>query len=120
MRVGRVISRLAILLIVGAAFVGLSAVYLRSADPLMPNARGQWEIRHQPSAPGVGYVVDFVGYAILLAMFAWLGRMLFRLRLNPAPRNEGKPILLALHETRRELEHTAMPPGNAEANLPLA
>lgn len=110
MRLARPLFRLAVLLMVGALLVELTAMYGKSAHPFMPNARGQWEIQHQPSTPSVGYVTDFLGQAILLAIFAWLGRMLFRLRLNPAPRNEGKPILLGLHQTRRQELPLATPP----------
>ena len=111
MRLARMLFRLVVLLVVGALFVELTAMYGRSAHPFMPNARGQWEIQHQPPTPSVGYVTDFLGQTILLAIFAWLGRMLLRLRLNPAPRNEGKPILLGLHRTQREeLKPLVAPP----------
>ncbi|HXU19696.1 MAG TPA: hypothetical protein VN788_03840 [Verrucomicrobiae bacterium] len=111
MKLVRVLSRLVVLLAAAGAFVGLTAMYYDSS-PHGPDSRdwptptdfAQWqaEIRHQPSAPEVGYFSEFAGTAIILAIFVWMGRMLFRLRLNPAPRNEGQLILLGLYETPQE------------------
>ena len=101
MKVIRIFSRLLLLLLVAAAFVGLTAIYGSSTHPALPNVRYQQEQRHEPSAPEIGYFSQFVGYGIMLAVFCYAGRMLFRLRLNPAPHGEGQPIVLGLRENTR-------------------
>ena len=112
----RVLSRLAILLAVAAIFIGWTEWhYARSGSPALPAAIAngigtpgfaKWsnEKRHQPSAPNLGYISDFAAYALSCALLALTGRVLFRLRLNPRPSSEGKPILL-------DLRRAAIPPG---------
>lgn len=102
MKVIRLLSRVAVLLLAAAAFVGLTQVYGNSTHPALPNAFWQAERQHEPSAPNIGYFSEFVGFGIFLAVCATAGRILFRLRLNPAPRGEGRPILLNLYQARRE------------------
>jgi hypothetical protein len=123
----RVLSRIALLLVAAAVIVGLIWMhYGGAAQPVLPEAtirhmgpaifaRYQEEIRHQPSAPNVGYVTDFVGYGILLAVCAWVGRMAFRLRLNPAPRGEGQPVLLGLLQQRLQ---SLRPSPDSRVSLP--
>jgi len=100
-KVVRIFSRLMLLLFIAAAFVGLTAIYGSSTHPALPNALYQEEQRHEPSSPEVGYFSQFVGYGIMLAVFCYAGRMLFRLRLNPAPHGEGQPIVLGLRGNNR-------------------
>lgn len=119
MKLMRVVSRIAILLVVAAVFVKLTAMYGNSArilpyprfpfSPYTPSALEQVEMRHQPAAPDVGYVTDFVGWGIWLAICGVIGRKGFRLRLNPARRGAGQPILLGLH--RDGLASSASPTG---------
>src|SRR5690348_6741132 len=91
------LSRLVLLLLVAGALFGLRVIY---GTFVLSNARWQSEQQDSsPYAPDVGYFPDFVYRAALLAVFCLAGRVVFRLRLNPAPRGEGQPILLGL---RRE------------------
>jgi hypothetical protein len=99
MRLVRLMSRILILLLAATALIGLEEVYSRSAYPLT-NPRLDAERRHQPSAPEVGYISQFIGYALFLTMCALGGRLVFRMRLNPAPRTDGHPLLLDLHPKR--------------------
>jgi hypothetical protein len=97
----RVLSRLALLSLAAAAFVGLTGIYGGSVRPPLPNPRWQAERRHRPSAPHVSQFPEFVGEGVVLALYAVAGRIVFRLRLSPASRSEGQPILLDLHRERR-------------------
>ena len=92
----RVLFRLALLALVAAAFVGLTAIYGSSVRPPLPYARFQAAHRHRPPEPQLGRVTEVIGEGLLLALFAVGGRVALRLRLNPAPSSEGKPILLGL------------------------
>ena len=112
MKLVRVLSRLIALLVAVGAFVGLTAMYYEHTPHVALPAttvremgarnfeRWQAEIRHQPSAPELGYFSEFVASAIMLAIFGWMGRLLFRLRLNPAPRGEGQLIFCTEHSRR--------------------
>lgn len=88
-----VVSWLAVVLILAAAFIGWIAIYARFALHFMvTNARWQTALRDsQPSAPDVAYFPDFLYRAGLLALFCMAGRLIFRLRLNPAPRRTKSP-----------------------------
>jgi hypothetical protein len=99
-KIRRLLSRLLLLSLVAAAFVGLTWMYGRSAHPPFPSSRSQEEKRHRPSAPQFDYFLEFVGYGTVLAVFALAGRLVFRLRLNPVSRREGQPILLNLRQAR--------------------
>jgi hypothetical protein len=98
----RAISRIVILLLVAAAFVGLTRIYGDSVHPRLPGPRGRAERLHRPAAPQVGRLPEFLGASVLLAYFAVVGRVFLRLRLSPAPRNEGPPISLNLHVGRQD------------------
>lgn len=113
MKLLRLLSRIAVLLLASAAFIGLTSIYHGSLHSVLPEAtikdlgpagfaRYQYETRHQPSAPRIGYFSDFAAYGMLLTIFALTGRILFGIRLNSPPRSEGKPILLDLQRRRQE------------------
>jgi hypothetical protein len=93
----RVLSRLALLSLAAAAFVGLTGLYGGAVRPPLPNPSVQAEKRHRPSAPQVSLFPEFVGEAWVLAIYAVGGRLVFRLRLSRVSRSEGQPILLDLH-----------------------
>jgi hypothetical protein len=94
----RVFSRLALLSLAAAAFVGLTGVYGGSVRVPLPNPGWQAERRHRPSAPHFSDFPEFAGEGMLLAFWAGCGRIVLRLRLSPASRSEGQPILLGLHQ----------------------
>jgi hypothetical protein len=66
----RVLSRIALLSLVAAAFVGLTRIYGSSALPPSPNPRWQAEHSHRSSAPQIGYFPEFLAEGMLLALYA--------------------------------------------------
>ena len=102
MKFVRVLSRLALLSLTAAAFAGLTAIYGGSVRPPSPNPEWRAWRRHRPSTPEVGKFPELVGEGMVLAMYAVAGRIVLRLRLSPAPRSEGQPILLGLHRGRQD------------------
>jgi hypothetical protein len=99
MKLVRVLSRLALLSLAAAAFVGLTKIYGDSASPPLPYPgieKFQAMHRHPPSAPNAARFPEFIRYSLAFAIFAVGGRVAFRLRLNPSP-SEDQPILLGLH-----------------------
>jgi hypothetical protein len=101
MRLVRVLSRITLISLAAAAFVGLTGVYGNSRRSALPSASWQAEREHRPPAPQVGYFPDVIGDGIVLAIFAFAGRIIFRLRLSPASRIEGPMISLGLDPKRR-------------------
>jgi hypothetical protein len=105
------LSRLALLLIVAAAFIGWRTTYVSLVLHFML-ANAHWRVALQdsrPSAPDVAYFPDFVYRAGLLALFCIAGRLVFRLRLTSVPRGEG-PVLLDLRrEGQRSLTSSPTP-----------
>jgi hypothetical protein len=101
MKLVRVLSRLALLSLAAAGFVGLTGIYGDSVRPPLPNPRWQAVGQHRPSAPEVDQFPEFVAAGVELALFAVAGRMVFRLRLSPVSRSEGQPILLNLNREGR-------------------
>jgi hypothetical protein len=98
----RVLSRLALLLLAAAAFAVLTAIYVGSVRTV-PDSSSKAERQHRPAAPRVNLFLEFIGEGMLLALYAFAGRIVFRLRLSPVPRSEGKPIALDLHRSLKAL-----------------
>src|SRR4249919_2964738 len=96
----RVLSRVALISLAAAAFVGLTGIYGDSRRPGLPSASWQAERGHRPSAPQVMYFPDVIGDGIVLAIFAFAGRIIFRLRLSPVSRNEAPSMSLGLDRKR--------------------
>jgi len=92
----RVLSRIALLSLVAAAFAVLTAIYGGSARPPLPGPRWQAGRRHRPSAPRLSQFPEFIGEGVVVAVCAVAGRLVLRLRLSPASRSQGQPILLGL------------------------
>jgi len=95
-RSARLLSRIALLLLAGVGLAALTAAFVGAVQTALPNPGWQAERRHRPAAPGLIHFAEFVGALGEVALFAVGGRLVFRLRLSPAPRNEGQPILLGL------------------------
>jgi len=94
----RVLSRIALISLAAAAFVGLTVIIFGSGHPVLPSPGWRAERGHRQSAPQRRYFfTEFAGEFVLVAVFAAMGRVIFRLRLSPASRNEGQPILLNLN-----------------------
>src|SRR5262249_9547405 len=100
----RLLSRIALLSMVGAALAGLTGIFGDSVRTALPNPGWQAERRPRPSAPRVYKFTEFAGAIGELALFAVGGRIVLRLRLSAVPRSEGQPILLNLHRGRRTAE----------------
>jgi hypothetical protein len=100
MKLLNLLSRIALLLLCAAAFVGLTGIYARSVRIPLPSPGWQAMRRHRPSSPQVGEFPEFLGEGLIVALFLLAGRITLRLRLSPAPRNEGQPILLDLRGRR--------------------
>ena len=96
MTIVRLLSRVALLSLAAAAFVGLTGMYGGAVRPPLPDPGSQAERRHRRSAPQVGKFPEFVGEGMLLALYAVTGRIVLRLRLSPVSRSEG-PMSLDLH-----------------------
>lgn len=101
MRVIRVLSRLAILSVAAAAFVALTAFCGNSVRPI-PDPQWRLGRDHRPSSPDIGQFAEFIGEAMVVGIYAVAGRIVLRLRLSPASRSEGLPILLGLHRVRKD------------------
>jgi hypothetical protein len=100
MKLVRLLSRLALLSLAAAAFVGLTKIYGDSAPPRLPYPgieKFQATHRHPPSAPNAARFPEFIRYSLAFAIFAVGGRVAFRLRLNPPSPSEEQPTLLGLY-----------------------
>jgi hypothetical protein len=98
MRFIRVLSRLALLSLIAAAFADLTSIYGGSVQSPLPDPQWRAGRDHRPSAPEVRLFPEFIGEGIIVAVFAVGGRIVLRLRLSPPSRSEGQPILLGLHQ----------------------
>jgi len=99
----RALSRMALLSLAAAAFVGLTAIYGEVAPPQVPNPDWQAFRRHRAPAPHVDEFPEFVAEGMVVTIYAVAGRLLLRLRLSRVPYTQGKPIGLnvATHEPTR-------------------
>ena len=96
----RALSRLALLSLAAAVFVGLTGIYVNSGRSPLPDPRWQAGRNHRPSEPEVSQFPEFIGDGLLLVFFAAIGRIALRLRLSPVSRSAGQPISLNLHRRR--------------------
>jgi hypothetical protein len=99
-KVLRVFSRIILLSLAAAAFVGLTGLYARSARiPLLLPVE-QAERQHRPSEPEVSQFPEFIGMFFFFLFWVGIGRVGLRLRLSPVPRSEKQPISLNLQRRR--------------------
>jgi len=97
MKLARVLWRIAILLLAAAALVGLTRMYGNSLQYPLPSPRAREARLHQPSLPeDAGAFSEVLGGGVVVAVCALAGRIVFRLRLNPPPRNSDKLVSLGL------------------------
>jgi hypothetical protein len=92
----RVLSRIALLSLAAAGFVGLTGIYGSSARTPSPEPVAQAERQHRPSEPELSQFPEFIGYVFFLVFWAGIGRVGLRLRLSPASPNERQLISLNL------------------------
>jgi hypothetical protein len=108
-----VVSRLALLSLVAAAFAALTLIYGGSARSPLPHPQWRAGRQHRPSAPKVGKFPEFVGQFMVVAIFGVGGRIVLRLRLSPPSRNAEQPILLGLHRTSKDCQAAVDPQHSA-------
>ena len=96
MKLARVLWRIAILSLATAALVGLTRMYGNSVQYPLPSPRAREARLHQPSLPEAGEFPEVLGGGMVVAVCALAGRIIFRLRLNPPPRNSDKMVSLGL------------------------
>lgn len=100
----RVVSRLALLSLAAAVFAGLTGVYGGSVRPTFPDPQWRAGRDHRPSAPEVGQFAELIGEGMVLVIYAVAGRIVLRLRLSPASRSKGQPVLLGLHRRSNDCQ----------------
>ena len=96
MKLVRLFWRIVLLSVVATAFVGLTQIYGTATRTPVPGPRWQARRQHRPLPPRVSQFPEFAGEGILVVLYALAGRMVFRLRLSPVSRHEGRPISLNL------------------------
>jgi hypothetical protein len=101
MKVVRLLSRVALLSLMAAAFAVLTRLYGDSVRPVLPDQQWRTERAHRPSAPEVSRFPEVIGEGLIVAIYAVLGRIVFRLRLSPASRGAGDLLLLRFQQERR-------------------
>jgi hypothetical protein len=85
MKVVRMLSRIILLSLVAAIFTLLTVAYGKYvASPLL----GQHWQMHRSLSPKISELPEFLGEAILIALCAVVGRLVFRLRLSPPSRRQ--------------------------------
>jgi hypothetical protein len=98
MKLVQVLSRLALLSLAAAVFVGLTESYGGSIRISVPDPHSKAVRGHRPSAPKASQFPEFAAGGIALAIFGVGGRLVLRLRLSPVSPSKEQPILLDLHE----------------------
>jgi hypothetical protein len=98
MKLIRVVARIAAASLAAAFFVALTQAYARSVRLPLPDPGWRADRAHRPSAPELGKIPEAIGEGVVVVICAVAGRIVFRLRLLPASRSEGQPILLGLRE----------------------
>ena len=103
----RALSRMALLSLAAAAFVGLTAIYGDVAPPQLPNPDWQAFRRHRAPVPHVDEFPECVAEGMVVAIYAAVGRLLLRLRLSRVPYTQGTLIGLnvATHGSTRVSSH---------------
>lgn len=101
MKLIRMVARIAVVSLAATAFVALTQTYAHSARVPVPDPGWRRERAHRPSAPKFGKFPEFAGEIVVVAAYAVAGRVVLRLRLSPASRNEGQPILLGLYKAAK-------------------
>ncbi len=101
MKTIRILARIGVLSLAAAGFIELTALFGDAMKPAAPSAAWRTERRHRPSRPQASYILEFFGEGVVLAVFGVAGRVVFRLRLSPASRTKGQPILLDLQARSR-------------------
>lgn len=96
MRFLQILSRLALVSLAAGIFAILMSIYAASGQSLLPNSHDRTARQDRASWPDVSESPTLIGEVAVLVLFAMIGRIVFRLRLSPAPRNEGQLLRLKL------------------------
>ena len=104
MKVVRLLSRVVLLSLMAAAFAVLTRLYGDSVRPVPPHQQWRAERAHRPSGPELSRFPEVIGEGLVVAIYAVLGRIVFRLRLSPASRGAGDLVLLRVQGERSTVE----------------
>jgi len=85
MKVVRMLSRLVLLFLASALFALLTSAYGKYVASPLPGQH--WQL-HRSLTPKISELPQFIGEAMLIALCAVAGRVVFRLRLSPPSRQK--------------------------------
>ncbi|HVY94466.1 MAG TPA: hypothetical protein VHA14_17010 [Bryobacteraceae bacterium] len=100
MKFARTLSRIVLISLAVAGFIMLTAKYGNSGPDPARDLLGEIAREHRPAWPDLDDAIAIPGQLVVLALYAVIGRIFFRLRLSPPSRNEGKLMPLKLRQTR--------------------
>jgi hypothetical protein len=101
MKLLRMLSRLALVSLAAAVFVGLTDLMEVQCGPPLPNSDWQEEQRHRPDAPDLSKFPEFIAGGMAVVLLTFVGRIFLRLRLSPVSHSEGQLISLDLRGRRQ-------------------
>ena len=101
MKITRALPRVALLMLAAAAFAGLTGIYGGSVRPPLPSPQWRHARWRRPSTPNAAQFPELIAEVLIVVIYAVAGRIVLRLRLSPASRGEGQPILLGLDRGNR-------------------
>jgi hypothetical protein len=87
MKVVRKLSRLVLLSLVATMFALLTSAYGKYVASPLPSQHWQ---PHRSLTPKISELPEFIGEAMLIALCAVVGRVVFRLRLSPPSRRKHR------------------------------
>jgi hypothetical protein len=87
MRVVRMLARLVLLSLVAAIFALLTSAYGKYIASPLPVQH--WQL-HRSLTPKISELPEFIGEAMLIALCAVTGRVVFRLQLSPPSRRKHR------------------------------
>jgi hypothetical protein len=88
MNVVRMLSRLVLLSLAAAIFALLTSAYGKYVASPLPGQH-HWQL-HRSLTPKISELPEFIGQAMLIAVCAVVGRVVFRLRLSSPSRREHR------------------------------
>lgn len=96
MKFVRILSRLILISLAAAIFVMLTAYWGNAMKAPPRDLLGEIAREHRPPWPDFSDSITILGEGAALVLYALIGRIVLRLRLSPAPRNEGQLLRLKL------------------------
>jgi hypothetical protein len=102
MKFTRILARIALVSLAAAVLAMLTASYGNSVPAPPRDLLGEIAREHRPASPDFTDSITILGQCVVLALYALIGRIVFRLRLSSPSRNEGKLEPLELHRNAGE------------------